>query len=156
MAKVASHLQSAYAAELCGGLGVLSSVEQIMDRLHCTEKIDIILGSDCQSAIYKFSSMQRVVSFNSKLSCEVRELLRLKNRHVNLLTTCKIVGHQDRVKQWKELTFEERINIMCDLAAKELIREQIRINGSPNLPFLTHSPRIFNKNQQMLALTDSM
>ena len=33
VAKVQPHLQFAYAAEVCGGLGVLSSIQQVMDRL---------------------------------------------------------------------------------------------------------------------------
>ena len=32
IAKVQSHLQSAYATEVCGGLGVLSLLQQVMDR----------------------------------------------------------------------------------------------------------------------------
>ena len=64
-----------------------------------------------------------MVSFNSKLSYEVRKFLQLKKKHMKLLITTKVVGHQDRVKQPHDLSFEERINAMCDQAAKELIRD---------------------------------
>ena len=57
VAKVQSHLQSAYAAEVYGGLGVLSSIQQVMDRPGQRKKIDFALGADCQSAIYKFLSI---------------------------------------------------------------------------------------------------
>ena len=96
------------------------------------------------------------MSFNSKLSYEVREFLRLKNKYIKLLTTCKIAGHQDRVKQQQKLTFEERINTMCDHEAKELIREQIRTNSNPALLFPTYSPWVFNKDQQILSSTESI
>ena len=89
--------------------------------------------------------MQRVVSFDSKLSYKAREFLRLKNKCIKLLTTSKIAGHKDRLKQLHSLSFEERINIMCNLAAKELIRDQIRINGHPLLSFHIHSPQLSTK-----------
>ena len=43
---------------------------------------------------------------------------------------------------------------MCDHKAKELIREQIRTNSNPALPFPTYSPRVFNKDQQILSSTE--
>ena len=45
---------------------------------------------------------------------------------------------------------------MCDHEAKELIREQIRTNSNPALPFPTYSPRVFNKDQQILSSTESI
>ena len=86
------------------------------------EKIDISIGANCQSVIHKFSSNQKVVSFDVALSYEIREFLRLKKKHVRLLTTSKIAGHQDRVKQRIELTFDELLNILCNREAKELTR----------------------------------
>ena len=54
-----------------------------------------------------------------------------------MLHTFKIAGHQDKVKKDDELLFGEWINILCDNEAKELIREQIRVNGQPPTPFWT-------------------
>ena len=121
VAKVQPHLQSAYAAEVCGGLGIATSVQHILESFHCVDKIDFSIGTDCQSAIHRFSSDQRAVSFDAALSYEIREFLRLKRKHLRLLTAFKIAGHQDGVKQRMELAFEELINIMCDREAKELI-----------------------------------
>jgi len=64
VAKVPPHLQSAYAAEVCGGLGVLTSIKQIMTDGDSLRKVDLMLGSDCQSAMHKFDSSHRVVSFD--------------------------------------------------------------------------------------------
>ena len=86
------------------------------------EKIDTSIGANCQSAIHKFLSNQKVVSFDIVLSYEIREFLRLKKKHIRLLTTSKIAGHQDRVKQRIELTFDELLNILCNREAKELMR----------------------------------
>ena len=81
------------------------------------------MGSDCQSAIHKFSLRQKVISFDSKLSYIVRELLYIKHAYINSLTTVKIAGYQDEVKRLNALSFLERLNIQCDLEAKKLIQE---------------------------------
>ena len=52
-----------------------------------------MLGSDCQSAIHKFSSRQKVISFDSKLSYIVCKLLHIKYAYINSLTIVKIAGH---------------------------------------------------------------
>ena len=57
------------------------------------ERIDLIVGSDCQSAIHKFNTRQKVISFNSKLSEIAREFLSIRNKFVKNLTTEKIAGH---------------------------------------------------------------
>ena len=98
-----------------------------MDRPGQRKNIDFALGTDCQSAIHKFLSIQKVVSFDSKLSYKVHELLHIKSTYIRELSTFKIVGHQDDVKKAYELSFEERINIQCNAEAKKLIREQIMI-----------------------------
>ena len=131
VAKVQSHLQSAYAAKVCVGLGVLSSIQQVMDCQDQRKKIDFALGTDCQSAIHKFLSIQKVVPFDSKLSYEVRELQHIKRTYIKEFSIFKIAGHQDEVKKAYDLSFEERMNILCNAEAKQLIREQIALNGTP-------------------------
>ena len=64
VAKVPTHLQSAYAAEVYGELGVLTSIKQIMTDGDSLRKFDLMLGSDYQSSIHKFDSSHRVVSFD--------------------------------------------------------------------------------------------
>ena len=64
-----------------------------------------------------------MVSFDTELNYKVREFLRLKSKHAKLLTTNKIAGHEDRVKQLRDLSFADRINIMCNHATKKLIRD---------------------------------
>ena len=44
---VEPYLQSAHAAEVHGGLGVLSSMKQIMDSFNQEKKVDLLLGIDC-------------------------------------------------------------------------------------------------------------
>ena len=118
-----------------GRLGVLTSIKQIMLYHSLDKKIDLILGSDCQSAIHKFSSRKRVISYNSKLSYVVRELLYIKQSYINSLTIVKIASHQDNIKRLNTLSFLERLNIQCDLEAKYLIREQINSDRNPSFPF---------------------
>ena len=86
------------------------------------------------------------------LSYEIREFLRLKRKYLRILTTFKIAGHQDRVKQRMELAFEELINIMCDREAKELICRQIRLNGNPQFPFHYQSPQLLTNRTKHLHL----
>ena len=107
VAKVQSHLQSTYTSKVCGGLGVLSSIQQFMDCQGQQKKISFALRTDYQSTIYKFLSKQKVVSFDSKLSYEVRKLLYIKGTYIRELSTFKIAGHQDEVKKAYELSFEE-------------------------------------------------
>ena len=121
--KVPPHLQSAYVAKVCSRLGVLTPIKQIMIHHSQVKKIDLMLGSDYQSAIHKFSLRQRVISFNSKLSYIVQELLHIKWSYINNLTMVKIAGHQDNMKRLNALSFLECLNILCDLEAKKLIRE---------------------------------
>ena len=123
VAKVQPHLQSAYAAEVYGGLRVFSSIQQVIDRPGQRKKIDFALGTDCQSAIHKFLSIQKVVPFDSKLSYEVRELQHIKSTYIREFSTFKIADYQDDVKKAYDLSFEEQINILCDAEAKQLIRE---------------------------------
>ena len=133
---VKSHpcIQSARAAEVCGGLGALATIDHILIDHHM-RKINLTLGSNCQSAIHIFNTRQRIVSFNSKISEVVREILQIKRLHLNNLVTEKIAGHQEKVKKVNESSFMEFINIQCDPEAKALIREQISSAGSPTLPF---------------------
>ena len=116
--------------------------------------LNFTIGSDCQSAIHKFLSKQKVISFNSQLNCEARELLDVKRECIRELNTFKIAGHQDEVKKVYELSFEERINIQCESEAKTLIREQITSNGSPLFPFKQRSPSIKNEFHKTLVSTD--
>ena len=76
--KVQTYLQSAYAAEVYSRLGVLTSIKQFMIHYSQDNKIDLILESDCQSTIHKFSPRQTVIAYDSKLSYIVRELLHIK------------------------------------------------------------------------------
>jgi hypothetical protein len=54
--KVQTYLQLVYTAEVCGGLGVLTSIKQIIIHHSQDKKIDLMLELDCQSTIHKFSS----------------------------------------------------------------------------------------------------
>ena len=115
-------LRSACAAEVCRGLGVLVAIEIVQGDRACS-KINFVLGSDCQSDIHKFSTRQKIMSFNSRISEVVREFLRIRNKCMNNLVTEKIAAHQDEVKRADQLSFMERINIQCDAEAKEWIQK---------------------------------
>ena len=71
------------------------------------KKINLMLELDCQSAIHKFSSRQRVISYDSKLSYVVQELLHIKQSYINSLTMVKIAAHQDDVKRLNALSFSK-------------------------------------------------
>ena len=98
MAKVQPHLQSSYAAEVCGGLGVLTSIKQIMTDSNPLRKVDLVLR-------------HRVISFGSKLSCTVHKLINIKSTHVRNLSTIKIAVHQDDAKKSYEMSFLEHLNV---------------------------------------------
>ena len=48
MVKSHQHIQSARAAEVCGGLGVLATIDHILIDRHM-RKSNLTLGSDCQT-----------------------------------------------------------------------------------------------------------
>ena len=125
-----------------------------MDCSGQKKKIDFALGTDCQSAIHKFLSIQKVVPFDSKLSYKVHELQHIKSTYIRKFSTFKIAGHQDDVKKAYDLSFEERINILCDAGAKQLIREQIASNGIPIFPFQLKSPTVVNNFHETLCSTE--
>ena len=125
-----------------------------MDCSGQQKKIDFALGTDCQSAIHKFLSIQKVVPFDSKLSYEVRELQHIKGTYIREFSTFKISGHQDDVKKAYDLSFEERINILCNAETKQLIREQIALNGTPIFPFQLKSPKVIHNLHETLCSTE--
>ena len=49
--------------------------------------------------------------------------------------TIKIMVHQDDIKRFSELSFFERLNIRCDVEAKQLISDAITANYAPSLLF---------------------
>ena len=153
VAKVEQHLQSAYSSEVCGGLGILSSIKEIMTG-QTEERINFTIGSDCQSAIHMFKTRQKVISFNSKLSEIVREILHIRNKFVKNLVTEKIAAHQDEVKPRHKWSLMEYVNVLCDAEAKKLIREQVATSGSPTLPFTLNSPMLVNGKKRQLTSTN--
>ena len=138
---------------MCGGLGVISSVEKALIR-QTRHKINLAIGTDCQSATHKFTTNQKAISFNSKLSDIVREFAHIRKEHIKKLFTEKIAGHQDEVKPRHQWSMMEHINMQCDREAKELIREQVEISGCPNLPFILTSPMLENCAKMQLTSTD--
>ena len=130
------------------------SIKQIIMHHNQVKKINLILGLDCQSAIHKFSLRQRLISFDSKLSYVIRELLYVKQSYINNLTMVKIAGYQDNVKRLNALSFLECLNILCDLEAKKLIREQIDIAGNPFFPFQFNSSIVLDRSNSFLVSTE--
>ena len=72
VAKAKQYLQSTCAVEVCVRLGILSSIEDALTE-QTEARINLMIGSDCQSAMHKFNARQKVTSFNSKLSKIIRE-----------------------------------------------------------------------------------
>lgn len=152
-AKVQQHLRLASAAEVCGGLRVLSLVEKVLIR-QTRHNICLAIGTDCQSAMHKFTANQKAISFNSKLSEIAREFTRIQQECIKKFFTEKIAGHQDEVKLRHQWSIMEHVNMQCNREAKELIREQVEISGSPNLPFILTSPILENDTKMQLTSTD--
>jgi len=90
------------------------------------------------------------------LSYEVRELQHIKRTYIKEFSTFKIAGHQDEVKKAYDLSFEERINILCNAEAKQLIREQIALNGTPIFLFQPKSPTVVNNFHKILCSTEGI
>ena len=88
------------------------------------------------------------------MSYKVRELQHIKCTYIREFSTFKIAGHQDDVKKAYDLSFEERINILCDTEAKQLIREQIALNSTPIFPFQLKSPKVIHNLHKTLCSTE--
>ena len=143
-----------YVAELYGGLGVLTLVKRVLSLHNLSKKIEFTLKSDCQSAIHKFKSNYRVISMDSKLSYIVQEIIDIKRNYIAQLMAIKIAAHQDNIKRFSKLSFFERLNVRCDVEAKQLISNAITANYTPSLPFQFNSPMILNKVKLLLITTE--
>ena len=75
---VSEDLQSAFAAEVCGGLGALKSALQACQKAGSTKKIKFTLVSDCKSELHMLDVNHRVATMTAKLSNIVLEILAIK------------------------------------------------------------------------------
>ena len=92
-------MQSAYAAEVCSGLGVSLAVEEVLDSLEEKCRIDFCIRTSCQSTIHRFLLRRQVITLGSKFSYEVRELLSIKQKYIRNPKTFKIAVLNISVKE---------------------------------------------------------
>ena len=78
VSRVIEDLQSAFEAEVCGGLGVLQLVLQAWKKAGSTKKIKFTLVPDYKSALHAFDVNHRTVSMKVELSNIARNILAIK------------------------------------------------------------------------------
>lgn len=67
-------LQLAYAAELCGGLGMLHLLSRLKSLISSPEKMPIVIAVDCQSAMHCLINAHKIVMMSAKSHDKVREI----------------------------------------------------------------------------------
>ena len=99
-------MQSAHIVEVCSSLGVLLVVKEVLDRLEEKCRITFCVGANCQSTTHRFLLRRRVITLDSKLSYEVRELYSIKQKYVRNLKTFKIADHQGKQRKSMSLLLQ--------------------------------------------------
>ena len=90
---------------------------------------------------------------STKLHQVVREIMLVKQECLHQLVTVKVDAHQDEVTSYTNLSFHERLNVHCDAAAKQLIRQAIQNGRHIPFPFELQSPTVVHSSTNKVLST---
>ena len=80
---------------------------------------------DNKGALFTFEKKSKRVP-KGKANTDIQRVLRtITARTKSNFVSKHVKAHQDDVKKWRDMTFEERLNSKCDLMAKGAIREYL-------------------------------
>ena len=113
--------RSTHAAELCGDLVALQSIDYYLSQSKEDAKIDMSVATDCVGVITRLRTLALIVTMSTKLHAIVREFLHLASKRLKSLEFIKVAAHQDDLKSFNQLSFLEQLNVKCNARAKALI-----------------------------------
>merc|ERR1711923_410714 len=101
----------------------LLAVEEYFGAI--TKAKDNRICCDNKGAIFTFEKKSKRVTAG-KSNAYIRRVLRsIKARTRSSFLQSHVKGHQDDIKRWYDMTYEERLNSTCDRLAKDAITKHI-------------------------------
>ena len=97
--------RSAYAAELCGVLASLQSIDYYLSQLNNTTMLEVSVATDCLGGIRRLERQAQVITMSTKLHPIVREFLHLKSKRFKSIEFVKVDDHEDDLKSFDKLSF---------------------------------------------------
>ena len=129
-----------YRGEMLGMLAIrllLLAVEEYFGAITKDNRI----CCDNKGAIFTFEKKSKRVTAG-KSNADIRRVLRsIKARTRSSFLQSYDKGHQDNVKRWSDMTYEERLNSTCDRMAKDAITNHILEVNERRLEALTAGER---------------
>ena len=127
-----SDTQCAYRGEVGGLMGSIAVITALEQHLNCTT--NVITGSDCMSALKRFTSDPEYINSNW-CHCDLLSIasdMRKRLRSTPMLTY--VEAHKD--DNSSDLTMMEQLNVLMDILAKSFVQNQV---SSPK-PLLSFVP----------------
>jgi len=120
---VSESYRYSYTSELCGALSIYEVIDYILLSSSYTLLLYyILIGSDCSAMIDKLRFTSLIIPFMKHLSHILWEICMI-SKHWNIRTILiKIRGHQDNLLPVYQLSKLKKMNIWCNLQAKQLIK----------------------------------
>jgi len=140
--------RSAYAAELCGVLASLQSIDNYLSKINDATMLEISVATYCLGVIRRLERHAQVTTMSTKLHPIVREVLHLNSKRFKSIDFIKLDAHQDELKSFDELSFLEKLNVKCDTRAKELILNTLEDTIVP-FPLDLSSPYVMIASNQL-------
>ena len=135
---IALPYRDSYALELCSTLAIMKIVKYLILESNDREnQFAISINTDCTLVIFFLFSTLKIISNIISLYQVKREILLLKQRHDIIIKPYKVDAHQDDIKSWNRLSFQEKLNTICNERAKRFILSKNR--DTVPFPFILHS-----------------
>lgn len=99
--------RSTYAAELCGALASLQSIDNYLSKSNDATMLEISVATDCLGIMRRLERHAQVITMSTKLCPIVREVLHLNSKRFKSIDFFKVDAHQDEFKSFDELYFLE-------------------------------------------------
>ena len=117
---VALEHQHPHAAELCGYLSIIKFIFWIASK-HKSSGLKVSIVTDSSSVINRLVCTLTVTSFSISMHQVLKEIRKITSNLGIKLHVFKIKADQEDMRNFSDLSFAERENFACDLAAKVLI-----------------------------------
>ena len=95
-----------------------------MEEYHGVITKDNRICCDNKGALFTFEKKSKRVP-SGKANTDIQRVLRTINaRTKSNFVQQHVKAHQDEVKKWSQMTYEEKLHFRCDRLAKEAIKER--------------------------------
>jgi len=118
----------AYVAELCGTLAIFKIIQLYLlsSLITLISPVPVEVNSDCALVLSFIPSSQKIINNSISLYQVKQEILYLKQIFNLTIKPNKIQAYQNDKRSWNCLSFQEKINTICNKRAKYLILKDTR------------------------------